>query len=136
MSLEHNFFISLISIKFKSIIYLSPSKFNCPFRPHLRFVSYLLQMGKRWYSDERLGTRDLGSRVRSPDILWSFVIIWYHRRVAKDNPNCCHTLLTELTMLYAFEALAAISLSSFSTYSRENVNIRGIIIKNLKTYAK
>ena len=33
-------------------------------------------------------------------------------------------------MLYAFEAVAAISLS-FSTYTRENVNIRGVTIKNL-----
>ena len=32
-------------------------------------------------------------------------------------------------MLYAFQALTAISLSWFSTYLSENVNIRGVTIK-------
>ena len=79
------------------------------------------------------GCANLASRVRSPDIHWPFVIIWYYHRVAKDYPHCCHTVLRrDLQCLYAFEALAAISLSSFSTYSKENINIQGVSIKKSK----
>ena len=51
------------------------------------------------------------------------------QRLSKLLPYCSQT---GLTMLYAFEALAVISLSSFSTYSSENINFRGVTIKNLK----
>ena len=75
----------------------------------------------------------LGSLVRSPDISWPLFIIWYHRRLAKDYPNCCHTVLRrDLQCLYVFEALAAISLSSFSRHSRENVRFRGVTFKKSK----
>ena len=28
-----------------------------------------------------------------PNIRWPLFFLWYYRRVAKDYPNCCHTVL-------------------------------------------
>ena len=82
------------------------------------------------------GHDNLGSRDRSPDIRWPLFIIWYNRRMAKDYPNCYHTVLKwDLQCLYASEALTAIRLSS-SQHIRENVNIQGVTIKHLEPYAK
>ena len=54
----------------------------------------------------------LGSRVRIPVIRWPLFILWYHRRVAKDYPNCCYIVLRrDLQCLYASEAVVAISLA-------------------------
>ena len=39
-----------------------------------------------WYAS-------LGSRVQIPVICWP--LLWYHHRVAKDYPNCCHTVLRQ-----------------------------------------
>ena len=50
-------------------------------------------LGKRWYNGLAFGQANLGSRVRSPNICWPLFIVWYYRRVAKDYPNCCHTIL-------------------------------------------
>ena len=54
----------------------------------------------------------LGSQLRIPDICWAIFNIWYHHQVGKDYPSCCHTVLRrDFQCLYAFEAVAAISLS-------------------------
>ena len=45
-------------------------------------------------------------------IRWQLSILWYHHRVAKDYPNCCHTILRrDWQCLYASEAVAVISLT-------------------------
>ena len=41
----------------------------------------------------RVGWASLGSRIWIPDIRWPLFIPWYHCQVAKDYPNCCHTVL-------------------------------------------
>ena len=71
-------------------------------------------------------------QVRSPDICWPLVIIWYYCRVAKDYPYCCHNVLRwDLQCLYASEALAAIA-SHRSQHIQENVKFWGITIKKKK----
>ena len=79
---------------------------------------------------------NLGFWVRSPDIRWPLFILWYYRRVAKDYPNCCHTVLRrDLQCLYASEALAAIASCVLNIFKRERKHLRCHYI-NLKTYAK
>ena len=51
--------------------------------------AYLVQ----WYSCLALGYASRGSRVRIPVIRWPLFMLWYHRWVAKDYPNCYHTVL-------------------------------------------
>ena len=71
-------------------------------------------MGRWWYSGQKFGHANLGSRVRYPDTRWPLIIIWYYCRVAEDYPNCCHTVLRrDLQCLYAFEAVAAIASHCF-----------------------
>ena len=52
--------------------------------------SFLLALPRRqpsgeWYSSHAFGYANLGFRVRSPDVRWPLVIIWYYHRVAKDS---------------------------------------------------
>ena len=67
----------------------------------------------------------LPKSVKARSVKPRYECIWYYRGVAKDYPNCCHNVLRrDLQCLYAFEALAAISLSLFSTYSGERKHLR------------
>ena len=56
-------------------------------------INFLVIFGRRWYSGLALWSASLGSWVRISVIRWPLFNIWYHRRVAKDYPNCCHTVL-------------------------------------------
>ena len=89
------------------------------------FLLYLIIFINQIFSFNRGGGGTVVSvracEPRIPGLIPRYPLAIFHSLVffcwvAKDYPNCCHTVL-------------------FSTYSRENVNIRDFTIKNLKTYA-
>ena len=61
----------------------------------------------------------------NPDIRWPLFCLWYYCWVAKDYPNCCHTVFRRnFTMLYAFEAVAAVASLVLNIFKRERKHSR------------
>ena len=66
---------------------------------------------RRWYSGLALGYASLGTQVRIPVIRWPLFILWYHRRDQRLPKLLPYYPQMVLTMLYASEAIVAISLT-------------------------